>query len=304
MQAPEIPTLNIIGAGHLGRTLACLWHRRGVFAIGGICNRSVESSAAAREFIGAGTAAESLDTMPPAGLWLIAVPDDQIVSTAQKLASYLPSDRQTLVFHCSGALPASALASCTHATLASAHPVHSFADPQRSLEDLPGATVALEGDIDGMQRLESAFRALDCPCIPLSPEQKVLYHTGSVMACNYLTVLLDLSLQTFAAAGIDGATAKQLLAPIVLQTANNNFALGPERALTGPLVRGDVETVTRQLQTLEKLAQINPGTAALAETYRTLGKAALPLAKRAGLSDTARRQMSDLLTANPDDKVS
>lgn len=304
MQAPEIPTLNIIGAGHLGRTLAHLWHQRGVFAIGGICNRSVESSAAAREFIGAGTAVAELDAMPPADLWLIAVPDDQIASTAQKLAPHLPADREALVFHCSGALPASALACCTHATVASAHPVHSFADPQRSLEGLPGATVALEGDIGGIQRLEDAFRALDCHCISLSPEQKVLYHAGSVMACNYLTVLLDLSLQTFAAAGIDGATAKQLLAPIVLQTANNNFALGPDRALTGPLVRGDVDTVTRQLRALEKLAQTKPDTAALAETYRILAKAALPLAKRAGLSDTARRRMSDLLTANPDDKVS
>lgn len=303
MPAPHIPTLNILGAGHLGRTLACLWHRRGVFTIGGICNRSTGSSAEAREFIGAGTAVDSLDAMPPADLWLIAVPDDQIATVAEALAPYLPADRQVLVFHCSGALPASALAACATAALASAHPVHSFADPRRSLDELPGATVALEGDASSVTRLQRAFRALDCHCIALTPEQKVLYHTGSVMACNYLTVLMDLSLQTLAAAGIDCATAKQLLAPIVLQTARNNFAIGPERALTGPLVRGDVGTVARQLQALETLAQREPDAAALADAYRTLGKAALPLAKRARLGDTARRQLAALFSTHPNDTV-
>ncbi|WP_105101405.1 Rossmann-like and DUF2520 domain-containing protein [Microbulbifer pacificus] len=297
----RLPALNIIGAGHLGRTLACLWHRRGIFAIGGICNRSVESSEDARAFIGAGTAVAGLNAMPPADLWLIAVPDDQIATTAKQLAPHLPADRQTLVFHCSGALPAGALTACTPAVLASAHPVHSFADPERSLTELAGATVALEGEASGVTHLESAFRALDCHCIVLSPEQKLLYHTGSVMACNYLTVLLDLSLQTLAAAGIDGDTAQKMLAPIVLQTASNNFTLGPERALTGPLVRGDIETVSRQLKALENLARREPESTTLAETYRTLGNAALPLAKRAGLSDTARRQMAALFSAHLND---
>ena len=301
MQTPELPTLNIIGAGRLGRTLARLWYRRGVFAIGGICNRSIESSVSAREFIGAGNAVDKLHAMPPADAWLIAVPDDQIAATAETLAPHLPANGQALVFHCSGALPANALAACTPALLVSAHPVHSFADPQRSLDELPGATVALEGDEAGVARLQHAFHALDCHCLSLTPEQKVLYHTGSVMACNYLTVLMDISLQTFAAAGIDNETAKELLAPIVLQTARNNFALGTERALTGPLVRGDVGTVARQLQALEALAQREPEHSAPSEAYRTLGKAALPLAKRAGLSETARRQLAALFSAHRND---
>ena len=283
-------TLNIIGAGKLGRTLAALWHRRGVFQIGGIFNRSVESAVLARDFIGAGAVANSLAQMPAADAWLLAVSDDQIETAAQALAPVLTHRAShPIIFHCSGALPASALSPSGASRLASAHPVHSFADPQRSLADLPGATVALEGEPEALALLKSAFQALDCRCIRLSAEQKVLYHSGSVMACNYLTVLMELSLQAFDAAGIERDTAMQLLEPIVLQTARNNFALGPERALTGPLVRGDVATVARQLHALQQAAP------PLSTVYQTLASAALPLAKKAGLSEDAHRLLQSIL---------
>lgn len=300
-------TLNIIGAGKLGRTLARLWHQRGVFNIGGICNRSVASSTAARDFIGAGSALNSVASMPPADLWLLAVPDDEIEKTATELAPVMTknsenSDSKTppLVFHCSGALTSEVLAACAPATLASAHPVHSFADPLRSLDDLAGSTVAVEGDPAAVGTIAGAFEKLDCTYIQLNPEQKVLYHTGTVMACNYLTVLMASSLQLLTAAGIDEATARLLLKPIVLQTTHNNFALGPQNALTGPLVRGDIHTVERQLKALQTLdgnqasdtsANTPADTSQLTDLYRTLGKAALPLAKKAGLDDTAGHQL-------------
>ncbi|MBB5209913.1 Rossmann-like and DUF2520 domain-containing protein [Microbulbifer hydrolyticus] len=297
-------TLNIIGAGNLGRTLARLWRERQVFHIGSICNRSLASAGEAAEFVGAGTATADIASMAPADFWLIAVADDSIEHVAAELAAHLhnvpaeqgTTDARPVVFHCSGALSSSALSACKHASLASTHPVHSFASPLRSLEDLPGSTVALEGDSVARKALGEAFSLLGCSCITLSPEQKVLYHTGSVMACNYLTALMALSLQTFAAAGIDADTARQLLAPIVMQTAKNNLALGPEKALTGPLARGDIRTVTRQLTALSELARAQPesDTPTLAEVYRLLGQAALPLAKKAGLDESTAQQFHTL----------
>ncbi|MBY6211141.1 DUF2520 domain-containing protein [Microbulbifer agarilyticus] len=304
-------SLNVVGAGKLGRTLATLWHQQGVFEIAGLFNRSAASTREAQDFIGAGTAVSDLNKLPHAQVWLLAVPDDQIATTAAALApiiaQYQPlAGKPPMLFHCSGALPASVLAACGADLLASAHPVHSFADPKRSLTDLPGSTVALEGSEEVIDVLEPAFRALSCNCIHLSPSQKVLYHTGSVMACNYLTVLMDLSLQVFQAAGIDNKSAMALLEPIVVQTVKNNFALGPAKALTGPLVRGDVATVARQTEALRELAKSNSTTnndsdttpdiqaATLAEMYRALGKAALPLAEKAGLSQDARRQLQSI----------
>ncbi|AQQ68097.1 hypothetical protein Mag101_10965 [Microbulbifer agarilyticus] len=304
-------SLNVVGAGKLGRTLAALWHENSVFEIAGLFNRSAANAREAQDFIGAGTAVSDLNKLPPAQVWLLAVPDDQIATTAADLAPIIAqhhplSGKSPILFHCSGALPASVLAASGADLLASAHPVHSFADPKRSFTDLPGSTVALEGNEEVIDVLEPAFTALSCNCIHLSPSQKVLYHTGSVMACNYLTVLMDLSLQVFQAAGIDNKSAMALLEPIVVQTVNNNFALGPTKALTGPLVRGDVATVARQTQALHQLAESSGTTGAgsdttsgaqavtLVELYRALGKAALPLAEKAGLSQDARRQLQSI----------
>lgn len=304
-------TLNIIGAGNLGRTLARLWSERQIFRIGSVCNRSLPSAREATAFIGAGTASTDIKSMAAADFWLIATPDDHIEMAAEALAPQLLTGaaHPPIVFHCSGALPASILSACTGARLASAHPVHSFASPEHSVGNLPGSFVALEGDPVAREQLETAFAGLDCNCITLNPEQKVLYHTGSVMACNYLTVLMDISLQTFAAAGIEERTARQLLEPIVLQTAKNNFALGPERALTGPLVRGDIQTVSRQLDALSQQASAQPRNTAptLTDVYRLLGKAALPLAQKAGLNATDAQKLQDLfdnqaLPANRFDK--
>ena len=288
------PTLNVIGAGRLGKTLARLWSERGVFAIAGICNRSLESAQAARDFIGAGNTCARIQDLPDADCWLIATADSDIAATAEQLAARLSttiseSERPPLVFHCSGALPASLLAPCRPALLASAHPVHSFAEPQRSLETFAGSTVALEGDDEGKTLLGAAFTKLQCELLTLDPQQKVLYHTGSVMACNYLTVLLDQSLQVFAAAGIDESSAKKLLQPIVAQTVHNNFALGPAAALTGPIARGDSDTVARQLHAL---AQVDGKTL---DCYRALGLAGVELAKKAGLDESQAQPLEKIL---------
>ena len=290
---PALPTLNVIGAGRLGKTLARLWSQRGVFAIAGICNRTLESAAAAREFIGAGTACARIDDLADADCWLIATSDSDIAATAQLLAEHLNATPRTgvprLVFHCSGALPASALAACRPACLASAHPVHSFAEPQRSLNSFAGSTVALEGDAEGRKILGPAFTTLQCELLTLDPQQKVLYHAGSVMACNYLTVLLGQSLDVLAAAGVDEDAARKLLEPIVTQTVRNNFALGPVTALTGPIARGDADTVARQLHALDAVD------VSIADSYRILGLAGVKLAEQAGLDREKAQQLNDIL---------
>lgn len=288
-----MPTLNIIGAGKLGKTLGRLWQQRGIFEVAAICNRSLESAREAAAFIGAGEAATSVDTMPDADCWLIATGDGQIAAAAETLGHRLEDRRRAVVFHCSGALSSAILAPCSPAAVASAHPVHSFADPASSLKNLAGSSVALEGDTRAVELLHDAFAALGCAPLTIAPENKSLYHAGSVFACNYLTALMDLSLRTFAAAGIDRTQALPLLQPIVLQTARNNMELGPEKSLTGPIARGDTATVAAQL---DALRAADPR---LAECYRQLGQACVALARRGELPDDTAASLAELLEEPP-----
>lgn len=281
-------TLNIIGAGKLGRTLGRLWRQRQVFEIAAICNRSLPSARDAAAFIGAGRAVDTIDTMPDADCWLIATGDGQITAVAGALGRRAERGH-SVIFHCSGALSSEVLAPCRPAATASAHPVHSFAAPESSLQTLAGSSVALEGDPRALDILGSAFTALDCTTLTIEAENKSLYHAGSVFACNYLTALMDLSLRIFAAAGIDRERALQMLQPIVLQTARNNMQLGPERALTGPIARGDTATVAAQL---DALRAADPQ---LAQCYRQLGLACVELARRGALPEDAAKTLTELL---------
>ncbi|WP_444931856.1 Rossmann-like and DUF2520 domain-containing protein [Microbulbifer sp. SSSA002] len=283
-------SLNIIGAGRLGKTLGRLWQENGVLRVQSIYNRSLESGRAASRFIGAGNAAESLAAMPAADLWLISCIDSEIGAFAQQLAASDLIDHSTLVFHCSGALSSEVLKALKPALTASAHPVHSFAKPETSLETFAGTSVAIEGDPRAGQILSAAFAAIGGEILNIDPSNKSLYHAGSVIASNYLTTLMDLSLQSFAAAGIERDRALRLLAPIVSQTLQNNMTLGPEKSLTGPIARGDIATVSAQV---ESLAAVD---SQLALCYRHLGLACVELARRGPLSDESAAKLIELLS--------
>ncbi|WP_444946363.1 Rossmann-like and DUF2520 domain-containing protein [Microbulbifer sp. VTAC004] len=283
-------TLNIIGAGRLGKTLGRLWQQKGLFQLKSIFNRSYDSALAAVEFIGAGQAAESIESMAEADCWLISCSDGEIAVFAQRLSDRLAERNDIIAFHCSGALSSQVLEVLRPASIASAHPVHSFAEPLHSLDTLPGSSVALEGDSLAVSALENAFTALGCEILTIEAQHKSLYHAGSVIACNYLTALIDLSLRSFAAAGIERNSALKLLEPIVLQTAQNNMSLGPEKSLTGPIARGDLETVATQV---ENLASVDPQ---LALHYRQLGLACVELARRGQLSDESAASLIELLS--------
>ncbi|MCH9691613.1 MAG: DUF2520 domain-containing protein [Gammaproteobacteria bacterium] len=286
-------TLNIIGAGKLGSTLAHLWHRQQIFQIGGICNRSLSSGKQAQVFIGAGTVYPTVQSLPDADCWLIASSDSSIEPIAKQLATRLAEDKSAAtIFHCSGALAAECLQVCklhSKISLASAHPAHSFADPQTSINNLASSTVALEGETRAIGILKEAFNTLGCQTITLDSQQKVLYHAGSVIACNYLTVLIDLSLQSFAAAGIDEGTARRLLQPLMLQTLNNTISSGPVNALTGPIARGDSNILKQQLNQLKIQDTL------LQQCYRSLGLACVQLATRKGLPAEKSQQLTKLL---------
>lgn len=132
-------TLNIIGAGHLGRVLGRLFAASGAFEVQDVLTRSIDSARDAVGFIGAGRAVAALDGMRRADAVMLAVGDDQIEAVCGALAAAGALDG-VLVFHCSGAKSLAALqaAAGQGALAASVHPVRSFADPGSVARDFAG----------------------------------------------------------------------------------------------------------------------------------------------------------------------
>ena len=256
--------VSICGVGQLGSALALCLSRQG---------HSVElisrdSEQAAKRLSGA-LATRGIDQPPNltvreyptrfdnTDLLLLCVPDFAIESTCELLADRL-SGRE-IVVHCSGSLDHCALNSAkqTGCLTASAHPLNTFPNLEASLDVLSdghGSYLYCEGDAQALPALRDMFEPAGFGIRTIEAKNKVLYHAACVFASNYLTVLMDMSLQTARAGGIDDREFWQACQPIIRATLENLDHHPPVAALSGPITRGDLATMKRHISALSDAA--------------------------------------------------
>lgn len=222
---------------------------------------------------------------------LIAVTDDAIPVVAAKLAAGGLKD--AIVLHTSGAAGPDALQPLREAgnAVGVLHPLQTVPSAERGIESLPGATYAFAGDAGAVEWARSLVVRLGGKELAVNPRHWHHYHAAAVMACNYQITLVDAALELMEAAGVRRSVALEALAPILRATTENVLAAGPEKALTGPIVRGDDGTVRKHLEALET---------ALPETRRLYVAAAertIPVARLAGLNESAACEIAHVLNA-------
>lgn len=244
----RLPSLNLIGPGRLGRSLARLFADAQLLRVQAVVGRSARNATEALAFIGAGELVQLAD-LPAADFTLIATADDAIAGVAEALARQGRVRGGNVVFHCSGALGSEILAplKLCGAHLASLHPLRSFAAPERVIAEFSGTVCAAEGDDAARQKLEPLFAAIGGKPIAIAPEHKLLYHAGAVLACNHLVALIEAALVSLEAAGLPRDAAWGALRPLIDGTLANIDARGTRGALTGPLARGDLSTVLAEI---------------------------------------------------------
>lgn len=288
-------TLNTIGCGHVGKTLAYLWNKNNCFLIQDILTRSIESAEKATNFIGTGEAIHSLELMRPADVYLIATPDDQIINSCHALLDSKLLKAGDIIFHCSGSLASTKLSDIFDQNIhvASIHPVKSFADPSLAIRNFQGTFCGIEGDKSALEILRPAFESIGAETFNIDAKHKTEYHAANVIVCNYLTALLALGAKVYSQAGVSKDIAMKVMEPLVRETIDNNFKLGPVKALTGPIARGDYEVVERQINSL---SASQPD---VAELYKSLGRVALELSHEQGTaSDESIQNLRLLLREN------
>jgi predicted short-subunit dehydrogenase-like oxidoreductase (DUF2520 family) len=275
-------TLNVIGAGRVGRTLASLWAEKHTFAVQDLLDGTLEGGRSAVAFIGDGKPARDIAMMRSADVWMLTTPDRHIAPSSNQLAScglLRPGD---IVFHCSGSMSSAELeaAAAAGASTASVHPLKTFADPREAVSTFAGTYCASEGERAALEVLNPAFERIGGRVSEIDPRFKTIYHAASVMVCNYLTALMEAGLRCYETAGIARDTATAMMEPLVRETIGNVFELGPVGALTGPIARGDDGVVERHLEAL------NAWDRRTAAIYRDLGGVALELARAQGNVDS------------------
>ena len=222
--------------------------------------------------------------MPLSGLLFLAVPDGAVRDMAARIAALDPPSGLSVV-HVSGALGLDALDALANNPRGSFHPLQSFPTP-REPSAFRGVTVAVDATTPSLRRrLAAVARRLGARPRHVGDRERVRYHAAAVFASNFLDVVIFEAMGLLKAAGWTEAEAVKALMPLVEGALENIRRRGPVKALTGPIRRGDSETVTRHLAVMA-----NP------DLYRMLALAALEIAKEAGLHSAAVERTRRALT--------
>lgn len=251
----------VVGRGKVGSTLARA-ARKARLTVVLVSARSIMAAA----------------TLSKSDLVVVATRDPDIAAVAKALAA--SARLPVAAVHCAGALGPEVLAPLAARGVATgaAHPLLSFASVERA-PSLVGGALVIEGHPQAVRLAKELGRRLEMVPVVVSGIDRARYHAAAALMANGSAALAALAAAVLGSAGIDAARAGALLGPLLATVASNVRQLGPDRALTGPVRRGDAETIRRHLEALD---------AALPEAsamYRMLVQAQLPLARALAASE-------------------
>jgi predicted short-subunit dehydrogenase-like oxidoreductase (DUF2520 family) len=231
---------------------------------------------------------------PPPGTSavVLAVPDHVVAEVAYELSLMGAAPPGCAVFHLAGALSTDVLAPLHPPgyALGSIHPLVAVADPWLAADRLMGAAFALAGEPAAIALARRLVDALGGLPLVISPALRPLYHAAAVMASNYLVALTATSIRLLSSTGVDESDATRALLPLLRGTLSNIEQLGLPAALTGPIPRGDIDTIRLHLARLSDADRV---------LYCGLGLELLRLARAAGLDPSRADEIESLLASGP-----
>ncbi len=269
-----------VGAGKVGTSFGKYLIQNG-FSVAGYYSRSRQSAVSASEYTASTCFTKIEDLVQMVDGIFITTGDDQIGEACRHVVDSMDSLQGKFMVHMSGALSSEVLSCAADkgAKIFSLHPLQAFANIDSAQIALKGTVFGIEGQSD-LNILKSILETTGNRYIELRPEQKTRYHMVACIVSNYLVTLLGFGLDLFDSIGIDKEQGMHALLPMIRGTIENVEQLGPDKALTGPIARGDLKTIKKHLENFSS----KEGEAA--EFYTLLCRKTLELATKRKLTDT------------------
>ncbi|MEL6539115.1 MAG: Rossmann-like and DUF2520 domain-containing protein [Bacteroidota bacterium] len=187
---------------------------------------------------------------------IMAVKDDAIpYATGEAIVG-----NNTLLVHTSGSKPLSALGYASTTRRGVFYPLQTFSKDRKI--DLQQVPILVEAEHPEDERLLLGLgKSISKQVTSISSADRAKLHVSAVFACNFTNHLLTISQQIMRNERLDFS----LLKPLIAETLSKSLEIGPENSQTGPAVRGDVETLEKHMQFLERAPK-------LAEIYQKLSQ--------------------------------
>jgi predicted short-subunit dehydrogenase-like oxidoreductase (DUF2520 family) len=269
--------VGVISAGRVGAVLGAALGRAG-HRVRAVAAVSEGSRKRAGLLLPGAEIKPSDEVAASADLLLLAVPDDALASLVSGLASTGAVRRGTLVAHTSGAHGVGVLSPLTEigALPLALHPVMTFTGSDVDLQRLDGAAWGVTSDEVLRPVAETLVIEMGGEPSFVAEELRPLYHAGLAFAANHLVTLVTQASDLLQASGVE--QPQRMLGPLLGAALDNALRSG-DKALTGPVARGDSGTVAAHLQTLTGHA---PHTI---EAYVALGRLTAERALASGVLD-------------------
>ena len=257
--------LGFVGAGRVGKGLSLALSRAG-YEVAGVSSRSGPLSAQ--------QVADRSDIV------FLTVPDDRIAAVTESISW----KKGQAAVHCSGAAELSVLDAAARqgAAIGGFHPLQMFADPEVAAQGLSRCAIAIEADGDLQVFLDQIIRKLGATSLRIPPGGRAAYHAAAHYAAAFLCASIAEGVEVWKRIGIPPEDALPALLSLARGAMDAVERSGPARAMAGSIARGDIATVRRHVEALEKL---DPK---LREHYCRMALKTVPMSVEAGGMSEAR----------------
>ena len=265
--------IGFIGAGKVGFSLGRYMMEQDM-PVSGYYSQNVNSAKEAAAFTQTNYYSTMEELVYASDIIFLTVPDQNIKTVWEELKQFNLKNR--LICHCSGALSSQVFYEMAHTGGYgySIHPLYAVHSKTHSYQGLYHCYFTIEGDRKYMDFWKNFFSKLGNPCIELDSQQKTLYHCAAASASNLVLGLYAFSAKLLENCGFSENAAREALRYLFVQNAEHAAEVGLSDALTGPVERGDIDTVRKHLAALNQLEGVEQ-----VEIYRLLSKEVVSLAK-------------------------
>jgi predicted short-subunit dehydrogenase-like oxidoreductase (DUF2520 family) len=284
--------VGVVGAGRVGAVLGAALARAGheVVAVSAVSQASLDRAATLLP----GVPVRAVpDVVEDSELVLLAVPDDALADLAHGLAATGSWQAGQIVAHTSGRHGAAVLDPVRrhHAFPIAIHPAMTFTGTELDLDRLHECCFGVTADERILPIASALVLDIGAEPVTIAEEDRLAYHCALAHGSNHLVTLTAQAMQVLDAAGVDAPA--HVLRPLLLAALDNALRLR-DAALTGPVARGDVGTLTAHLEVLrDRVPDIET-------TYRALATATAARAVESGrLRADLAGPLLDILTHRP-----
>lgn len=279
----------------MGTTLGRYFAEHSV-EVAGYYSRSISSASEAAAFTGSRVFETARDVLAASDVLFLTVPDGAIRTVYDALPKELL--RGKILCHASGALTAKEAFPDIEkygGSGCSVHPLFAVSD-KNAYRELVDVFFAVEGTPACLPQMLDWLRSIGLHAQRMDGSKKRLYHAAAVVASNHVVALFAEAMDMLEACGFDETAARTALAPLFLGNARHVAEAGPEKALTGPVERGDAATVEKHLAAFAEIGDEDDRA-----LYRLLTKRLLRIAK-AKHSERDFAAIEELVSNNSNEK--